>query len=321
MRIGALIIVGCLCSEMTGFGADTGSGVAVTNQTAMEVGDTVAAEYKKLLELDDEAQAEVDRWIRENQAFAAKGGGVPGAELNRRIRARFVPVSEAYKAFIQKHPSHTEARVAYASFLGDTGDEDGARAELENALVLDTKNPAIYNNLANIYGHTGPVKKAFDFYAKAIELNPNEPVYYHNFGTTVFLFRRDVEEHFGILEQQVFDKALELYSKAMKLDPTNFPLASDVAQTYYGIKPPRTEEALRSWTNAFRIANDDIEREGVHVHFARIKLGVGRFDEARAHLNAVTNEMYTDVKSRVLRNLNEKEQESKAPSDSSGSGK
>jgi len=94
---------------------------------------------------------------------------------------------------------------------------------LEKALGLNAKDPAVYNNLANIYGHTGPVKKAFEFYAKAIELNPREPVYYHNFGTTVYLFRTDAKEFYGITEQQVFDKALGLYSNAMKFDPTNFP--------------------------------------------------------------------------------------------------
>jgi len=58
------------------------------------------------------------------------------------------------------------------------------------------------------------VKKAFDYYAKAIELNPQEPIYYHNFGTTVYLFRKDAMDFYGITEQQVYDKALGLYSKA-----------------------------------------------------------------------------------------------------------
>ena len=93
---------------------------------------------------------------------------------------------------------------------------------------------------------------------------------------------------------------------AMRLAPTDFPLASDVAQTYYGIKPSRTEDALGAWTNAFNIANDEIEREGVHTHFARIKLNAGRFDEARGHLDAVTNAMYADLKTRLERNLKEK---------------
>ncbi len=274
--------------------------------------DPVEQEYQKLVEDDDAAQAEVDKWIEDNHAFAAKGAGTPEADLNRRIHEKFVPIRKRYEDFINAHPNHVKARVAFGSFLGDMHDEEGAQQQLEKALELDAKDPAVYNNLANIYGHTGPVKKAFEFYAKAIELNPQESVYYHNFGTTVYLFRKDAREVFGINEQQVFDKALELYSKAIKLDPTNFPLASDVAQTYYGIKPTRTEDALKAWTNTLHIAHDEIEREGVYLHFARLKLHAERFGEARAHLNAVTNAMYDDLKNRLARNIEEQEKQAKA---------
>jgi tetratricopeptide (TPR) repeat protein len=269
--------------------------------------DPVEKEFRKLMADDDAAQAEVDQWIRDNQAFAAKGAGASNEELNKRIHERFEPIRKGYEDFIKRHPDHAAARVAYGSFLGDMHDEDGAQEQWEKGLALNPKDPAVYNNLANLYGHTGPVKKAFEYYEKAIELNPLEPVYYHNFGTTVYLFRKDAMEYYKISEQQVFDKALALYSNSMRLDPTNFPLASDVAQTYYGIKPTRTEDALRAWTNALAIANDEIEREGVYLHFARLKLHAERFAEARAHLNAVTNEMYSDLKGRLTRNLNEQE--------------
>ena len=59
------------------------------------------------------------------------------------------------------------------------------------------------------------------------------------------------------------------------------------------------------------LAHDEIEREGVYVHFARLKIQSGRFAEAHAHLNAVTNEMYADLKKRLVRTLTEKENEAK----------
>jgi tetratricopeptide (TPR) repeat protein len=273
--------------------------------------DPVEKELQKLMDQDDEAQAEVDKWIRENQEFAAKGAGVSSAALNDRIRKRFEPVRKAYDDFVAHYPKNVRARIAYASFLGDIRDEDGEFDQLEKARELDATDPAVWNNLANYHGHYGPVTKAFDYYAKAIELNPNEPVYYHNFGTTVFLFRKDAVEHFKITEQQVFDKALELYRHALQLDPENFPLASDVAQTYYGIKPPRNDDALRAWTNALNLAHDELEREGVYVHFARIKTHSGHFAEARTHLNSITNEMYAELKKRLERALNDKENEAR----------
>lgn len=266
----------------------------------------IEKEYQALLDQDDAAQTEVDRWIRENQAFAAKGAPVPPEQLNRRIEERFTPVRDGYEKFLKKYPNHAKAWIAYGSFLGDIGDEEGSRAKYEKALQLDPKNPAVYNNLANVYGHSGPVKKAFEFYQKALELNPSESVYYYNFGTTVYLFRKDAKEYYGINEEQVFAKALELYSNAMRLDPQNFVLASDVAQTYYGITPMRTEAALKAWTNAFNVARDEIEREGVQIHFARIKSLARRFEEAQGHLNCVTSETYASLKARVTKRMQER---------------
>ena len=267
----------------------------------------VEKEYKKLLEADDTAQAEVDQWIRDNDEAAAKGAGVPSADLQRRIRDRFAPIREAYADFIRRHPNHARARVAFGSFLNDLHDEDGAQAQWEKALELNPKDPAAYNNLANIYSHTGPINKVFEYYGKAIELNPREPLYYQNLGDVVFLFRKDAMKFYTLTEPQVYDKALEIYRQALKLAPDNFPLASDVAQTYYGIKPLRLEDALTAWTNTLAIAHDEVEREGVYLHFARLKLQADRFAEVRAHLNAVTNDMYTVLKKRLTRNLDEQE--------------
>jgi tetratricopeptide (TPR) repeat protein len=305
--LGALVAAGRLAAATNLVAGTTNPAPA----TAPDANDPVEQEFKKLMADDDAAQAEVDQWIQDNDAAAARGAGVPKADLRRRIRDRFRPIRERYEDFLKRHPDHARAHVAYGSFLEDLADEDGAREHWEKALALDNKDPAIYNNLANHYGHTGPVKKAFEFYAKAIELNPQESIYYHNFGTTVFLFRRDAMEFYGITEPQVFDKALALYSQAMKLDPTNFPLASDVAQSYYGIKPLRLEDALRAWTNTLAIAHDEIEREGVYLHFARLKLKANRFAEAHAYLNAVTNTMYDVLKQRLTRNLEEEERKAK----------
>jgi tetratricopeptide (TPR) repeat protein len=296
------------------------NGAATTNTgAAAESAEAIEKDYQKLLSEDDAAQETVDRWIQENQAFAAKGAGIPSEQLNRRIEERFAPVRQGYENFLKKHPDHVKGRIAYGSFLGDLGDEAGATVQYEKALALDPKNPAVYNNLANIYGHSGPIKKAFEFYEKALQLNPLEPVYHHNFGTTVYLFRKDAREHYGLDENAVFAKAFGLYSNAMRLDPKNFPLASDVAQTYYGIQPLRTEEALKAWTNALNLARDEIEREGVYVHFARIKGLAGRLDEARAHLNSVTNEMYAELKDRLLRNVIERRTQTNTVDGTAGS--
>src|SRR3989475_11166648 len=219
----------------------TNQPVAISNLVARTTGisvtvpdsnDPVEKEYQKLLETDDAAQEELDKWIRDETAFREQGAALPDATLRARIEQRLKAVRDAYESFLRNHPDHARAHLAYGSFLMETHDEAEAVNQMEKARELDPKNPAAWNNLANYYGHRSPVKKAFEYYSKAIELNPNEPVYYQNLATTVFLFRPAAMEFYKIDELQVFDKALDLYRKAMKLDPDNLVLTTDHAMTY-----------------------------------------------------------------------------------------
>lgn len=280
----------------------TGISITVPNPN-----DPAEAELHKLMVDDDAAMAEVDKWIRDNQAFAGAGAPESKDELNKRIRARLDLVRKGYEDFLQRNPDSARGYLAYGTFLDDIGEEDLAVDQFEKSTHRDPKNPAAWNNLANYHGHAGPITNAFVEYAKAIELDPTEPVYYQNLATTVYLFRKDAREFYGITEAEVFDKSLALYRKALQLSPDNFPLASDYAQSYYGIRPLRTNDALVSWTNALAIAHDDVEREGVYLHLARIKMSIGRYDEARVHLASVTNSMYDVLKQRLEHRLNESE--------------
>jgi tetratricopeptide (TPR) repeat protein len=280
------------------------AGVSVT---IVNPNDPAEKELTQLMAGDEAALVEADKWIRDNNAFAAQGAGEPREALNRRILARFEPVRKDYEDFLRRYPDFARGHLAYGSFLNDIGEEEAAGAQYGKAAQLDPKNPAAWNQLANYYGEHGLLTNAFVDYAKAVELNPAEPVYYQNLAATVYLFRKDARAFYGISEEQVFDKALALYRKAVQLAPDNFPLATDYAQTYYGIRPLRTNDALGAWTNALQIAHDDNEREGVYLHLARIKMATGRFAEARAHLNDVTNAAFADVKHRLEKSLAERE--------------
>ncbi len=295
---------------------------AVSNLVQQQIGVSVAIantndpaeqELQKLMEADDAALDEVDRWIQTNNVLAAAGAGESKEALNQRIHARFGVVRRSYEDYLLHHPNSARGFLAYGTFLGDIGDEQAGKVQLENARQLDPNNPAAWNGLANYYGDNGQVTNAFACYAKAIELDPSEPVYYQNLATTVYLFRKDARQFYDINEQQVFDKALGFYRKAMQLDPDNFDLASDYAETYYGIHPLRTNDALGAWTNALNIAHNDVEREGVFMHLARLKTVAGRFAEAHAQLDVVTNATYANLKHQLERSLAEREEKAADP--------
>jgi tetratricopeptide (TPR) repeat protein len=266
--------------------------------------DPAEQELRTVMMGDDAALDDVNQWIHEFDALDKTNKTEAVAQaLNQRIKARLDAERSSYENFLRRHPDSAHGYLAYGSFLNDIGDEEGAKVQFENSKQLDPKNPAVWNNLANYYGEFSPVTNAFACYAEAIKLDPTEPVYYQNFATTVFLFRKDAREFYNINEQQVFDKALELYRQAMKLDTNNLVLATDYAESYYGIKPMRTNDALVAWTNALSVAHNDLEREGVLVHLARTKILAGRFDEAQSTLNSITNAALADVRRTLQRSL------------------
>ena len=265
--------------------------------------DPVEAEFQRLMAQDDAAHEEIDKWMKENGAFAKQGAGLSEAVLSLKIEQRLQPVKQAYEEFLQRHPKHARAHLAFGSFLNDQGEETDARKEWETARTLDPKNPAAYNNLANSYGQTGPVERAFELYKQAIELNPKQAIYYHNLGAVIVLHRKAAAEHYKITEQQVLRNALELYRLAEQFDPANFQLATDIGQIYYGFQPPDHAAAATAWTRALALARDDLEREATRLHLARVQAAAGKLAEARTHLNSVTNAALAAVKKRITEDL------------------
>ncbi|MBL9173111.1 MAG: tetratricopeptide repeat protein [Verrucomicrobiales bacterium] len=306
-----------LVAEATGLqipAAITAPPVAATN-------DPVELELKSIMAEDDAAQQDIERLVTQAENPKDPLLAPQPLTLGARIRERAAPVRRRYERFIAEHPRHAKARMAFGSFLNDIGEEEDAIEQWEKARTLDPTDPAAWNNLANVYAHIGPVTKSFPYYEEALRLNPDEPVYLHNFGTLVFMFRRDATNYFKCDEQAVFTRAFELYKRAIERDPHNFQLAADVAQTYYGWRLPEegpAEErrkaelnlqntALQAWTNALAIAATDEEREGVQLHFARWNIRGGRYDEARTNLSLVTNEVHAVIRNRLMKSVTEHE--------------
>ncbi len=292
---------------------------SITNQD-----DAIEKEYQKLLDEDDEAQSEMDDWIKQTNDQSTNSFSASQITLRLKIEQRLDQVKKSYEAFLKKYPNHTKARIAYASFLSDIGKEEESFQQLEIAKQKDPKNPAVWNNLANYYGHNDSTTNAFYHYEKAIELNPSEPVYYKNFATTIYMFRDESMEYYKLSEEQVIEKAAGLYKKALQLNPKDFHAASDLAQTYYGYKLPListkelrqnkqiqqiADKAIDAWKVAEKLARDDVEKQGIKIHIARWQISAGRVTEAKNTLESVKLDMYETIKESLDKKIQSMETE------------
>jgi len=88
-----------------------------------------------------------------------------------------------------------------------------ARKSFERAIKQDKKYANAYANLAVVYYEDWSYSKAIRYYDKAIEIAPNEGVYYNNRGAALFAKKQ-------------YEKAMADYAKALELQPDIFDRSS-----------------------------------------------------------------------------------------------
>ncbi len=304
----SVLFIGLATAALLGTSADAASnsvsasgGVAISS---INTNDPVEREFRKVMVDDDDAEKEILGWMDSAENFDKSGGKSSPVTLNLRIQQKLDGIKREYQDFVDRHPEHVNAHLAFGSFLNDNNDDIGALLQWEKARDLAPTNPAPWNDLGNYYAQPGrQVQKAFEAYGRAIDLNSNQPVYYHNLAAAIYLFRSEAAEYYHIDATQAFEKALTLYQSAIKLDPRNFILATDYAEAFYGINPPRLQEGLAAWENALKLAPAETEREGVFLHLSRIHLQLGQLEQARSNLNLVTNANYAELKANLSNKL------------------
>lgn len=87
------------------------------------------------------------------------------------------------------HEGNLDAAIKYM---------EKATAIAESSNISDTKKWA-YTNLADFYGHAGNIQKSYDYYLKALELNPHDAYAKKGIAWIVFSYERNPEEALRIL--------------------------------------------------------------------------------------------------------------------------
>ncbi|GMR17445.1 MAG: hypothetical protein BMS9Abin32_551 [Gammaproteobacteria bacterium] len=157
-----------------------------------------------------------------------------------------------------------------------------AQAEIDRALELDPELADAYAIQGLLMQHVWEKNRqgnenvqAENAFRRALAINPN-----HASALMWFASLRDSEER--------LDEAIELYQRAMKLDPLGRIPYSNLPMIY--AKQGRHDEALKLWANAIGIHP---EWPTIYQYIAGHLMGMGRFDEAFAW-NREANQLTTD---------------------------
>lgn len=234
------------------------------------------SEFEKVLEQDGEWA-----WHGEQQT----GNQSHVAALEQRWRQW--RLEAAFKKFLDNHPDHAQAMVAYGNLLYDLGRQDEAIRWWEKAIVADPRMAVAYNNLANHYSEFGRAADGLRMYQKAIDLDPNNPVFRCNWATTCCLFRTDAQKVYGWDTKEIFRQSLEQYRKARELSPDNYTYASTYAETFFMAPQPDWEEAYAAWQFCLNLTLDNETRQRVFAHIALVCMKMKRLDEAKTWIEKI----------------------------------
>ena len=253
--------------------------------------------------------------LSRDEELKAQNETAPPAD-SKRLKAQLHRLDGDYKHFLNDHPRHTRAMVAYGSLLYDQHLEDEGVRWWEKAIAIDPSEAYAYNSLANDYGHNGHADKALRYYQKAIDLVPTEPIFRFNWATTCQMYRNESKAVYGWSKEEIFQHALDQFRQARDLVPQDFEMASTYAETFFMMPKPDWQGAYDGWQFCLKQSLDDGQRQHVYANLARTCIRLGRIDEAKQWLAKLTDSGQVSIRRSLERKIEEATAASLAPTNS-----
>jgi len=222
-------------------------------------------------------------------------------ELTRRAQQ----LLSSYESYVEDNPRDVNGLILYGKFLRQMGQPRHATGLFLEADKIDPRLAVVKQNIANYLVEEGRLADALPFLLKAIELEPNEPVYHHQLGTFLFLFKEDLLS-LGIASAQTNDRSMhEAFGSASKLAPDNFEYKLRYAQSFFDLSDPDWNKALGIWRELRKQDQNrsTAEREYLALGEARTMAQLGRKEEATVILQAISSPSLRATKEGLIKEL------------------
>ena len=246
--------------------------------------------------------------IVEREQLFLKNSSSPNKPLSEQeLTRRAQQILSAYESYLEDNPRDVNGLILYGKFLRRMGQPRHATGLFLEADKIDPRLAVVKQNIANYLVEEGRLADALPFLLKAVELEPKEPVYHHQFGTFLFLFKEDLLS-LGVASVQTNDRSMhEAFRSASKLAPDNFEYKLRYAQSFFDISDPEWDKALGVWQELRKQAQDHpvSEREYLALGEARAMTQLGRRKEAVTILKTITSPSLRATRESLIKELKE----------------
>jgi tetratricopeptide (TPR) repeat protein len=210
---------------------------------------------------------------------------------------------QGYDALLRDNPNYTPAYTAYGYLLGKIGMRKASIALLLKSNQLDPDQPLVKNQIGNFLAEEGRPLDALPYFIAAIQLAPKEPLYHYQLGKLLHEARDDFLKSGEWTLEGLDHSEHEAFRQAAELAPDRIEFTYRYAESFYDLKTPDWDAALKAWGVLEQKAQSDVERQTMRLQAANVLIKQGKPDHARLLLATVTEPALQGQKQKLVAQL------------------
>lgn len=213
-------------------------------------------------------------------------------------------IAERYEGFLRRNPDNLEGWILCGRFLRSVGADARALAAFRKARSLAPDLAVVHELMGLTLADLGEIEAAMALLLRAVELDPEEPVYREDLGRLLRRHGARLEKEGALEEGRSPVLAVEAFEEAFRLSP-NFQKGWQWAESFADVPEPDWPGAAEAWRETMVLADSLAEREAVRLQLARALVEAGEVEEARDHLDPVETPSLQNSRKQLLKRIEE----------------
>ena len=197
-------------------------------------------------------------------------------------------IESLWAEYLIDNPRDADALIIYGKFLRSTGENSRAYAAFKKADSIDGEIAVVKQQMATYEAEEGIWREAYADMKKAVELEPDNPVYLTQLAQLILIFRQVMMNDGGYEQADLDAEMISCYARAAELQPDSVQAQRNYALAFYDVGKADWNAALAQWEKVLSMAELNLEKQTALTNKARVLIELNRDGEAEEVLEGVT---------------------------------
>lgn len=197
-------------------------------------------------------------------------------------------IESLWTEYMIDNPRDADALIIYGKFLRSIGENSRAYAAFKKADSIDGGIAVVKQQMATYEAEEGIWREAYSHMKKAVELEPDNPVYLAQLAQLILIFRQVMMNDGGYGQSDLDAEMMSCYARAAELQPESVQAQRNYALAFYDAGKADWSAALAQWEKVLSMVELNLEKQTALTNKARVLIELNRDDEAEKILEDVT---------------------------------